>query len=264
MSAVGVTPNLALRKLRDGGLALGFGINHLRTVAAAQIAVATGYDWLMIDMEHGACSLDQATQIFIAALPTGVTPLARIGAEAFGDGTRALDNGAQGVIVPQVSSAYQARTLVQALRYTPLGSRGWGGLAPQFGFAPPAPGEAQAMLDRETLIIVVIETPEAVENAAAIAGVDGIDVLLVGASDLSVQLGIAGQVGAEPIQMAFQRVSDACREEGKIMGMGGVYDETWTRRYMAMGARFVAGGADHGFIMAGASQRARFLRGLTP
>ena len=254
--------NATLAKVREGGMALGFGVNHLRTVAAAQLAIAAGYDWLMVDMEHGACSVDAASQLCMAALATGITPLARIGAEAFGDGTRALDNGAQGVIVPQVSDVDRARALVRAFRYAPIGERGWGGLAPQFGFAPPPPAEAQMLLNRETLIVVVIETPEAVDNADAIAAVDGIDVLLVGAADLSTQLGIAGQVGADPIRSAFDRVAAACRASGKVMGMGGVYDETWTKRYLSLGARFVAGGADHGFLMSAATQRSRFLRGL--
>lgn len=257
-------PNRCLERLRAGETALGFGLFHLRTVAAAQLALTAGYDWLSIDMEHGAFSVHEATQISLAALNVGISPIVRIGpgTGAFGEGTRALDNGAQGLIIPQVSKGEEAAHIVQAFRYAPEGGRGWGGSAPQFGYAPPPVGEAQASLNRETLLVVVIETAEGVANAEAIAATPGIDVLLIGASDLSVDLGIAGKYDAPEIQQAFADVGAACRRHGKTLGMGGVYDETWTARYMALGARFVAGGADHGLLMSAAKSRAQFLRRL--
>ena len=113
--------NATIRKLRAGGLALGFGVHHLRTVAAGMIAAATGHDWLFIDMEHGAFSQDDVAQICIAALPTGITPIVRICAGALDQGTRALDNGAAGIIVPHVDTIDQARRIAAAFRYPPWG-----------------------------------------------------------------------------------------------------------------------------------------------
>ena len=89
-----LVPNHAKRRLAAGGLALGFGVNHLRTPAAGMIAAACGYDWLFIDMEHGAMSVDDATRMCIAALGQGVTPIVRCCKDALHEGTRALDNGA--------------------------------------------------------------------------------------------------------------------------------------------------------------------------
>jgi 2-keto-3-deoxy-L-rhamnonate aldolase RhmA len=113
--------NATMKKLRAGGIALGFGVHHLRTAAAGMIAAAAGHDWLFIDMEHGAFSQDDVAQICIAALPTGVTPIVRICAGALDEGTRALDNGAAGVIVPHVDTIDQARRIAAAFRYPPLG-----------------------------------------------------------------------------------------------------------------------------------------------
>src|ERR1700712_1359458 len=104
--------NTALRKMRAGELAIGFGLTHLRTSASALIAQATGYDWLFVDMEHGAFSTQEATQICLAALPTGVTPIVRVCAGAFDEGTRALDNGAMGLVIPHVDDAATARRMV--------------------------------------------------------------------------------------------------------------------------------------------------------
>jgi hypothetical protein len=103
--------NTTKNKLQKNELALGFGVHHLRTSATAMLAAASGHDWLFIDMEHGAISVHDATQLCIAALPTGVTPIVRICAGALDEGTRCLDNGALGVIVPHVDTAERAKEM---------------------------------------------------------------------------------------------------------------------------------------------------------
>src|SRR6266436_3946912 len=138
--------NATIRKLRAGGLALGFGVHHLRTAAAGMLAAAAGHDWLFIDMEHGAFSQNDVAQICIAALPTGVTPIVRICAGALDEGTRCLDNGALGVIVPHVDTAERAKEIARAFRYPPLGTRSWGGPPAPYGFRAPGNAEAQAAL----------------------------------------------------------------------------------------------------------------------
>jgi 2-keto-3-deoxy-L-rhamnonate aldolase RhmA len=133
----GIMPLVANRtkiKLKNNELALGFGVHHLRTGATAMLAAAADHDWLFIDMEHGAHSVHEATQLCIAALPTGVTPIVRICAGALDEGTRALDNGALGVIVPHVDTAERAKEIARAFRYPPLGTRSWGGPPAPYGF----------------------------------------------------------------------------------------------------------------------------------
>ncbi len=161
--------NATMKKLRAGGIALGFGVHHLRTAAAGMIAAAAGHDWLFIDMEHGAFSQDDVAQICIAALPTGVTPIVRICAGALDEGTRALDNGAAGVIVPHVDTIDQARRIAAAFRYPPLGSRSWGGPPALYGYKAPGNAEAQAAINPEILVVAMIESTEGLTNAAEIA-----------------------------------------------------------------------------------------------
>jgi len=122
--------------------------------------------------------------------------------------------------------------------------------------------EAQAAINDEILTVAMIESPQAVEGADAIAAVDGVDVLLIGTSDLSSELGIAGQAGHPKIVAAYERVAAACRKHGKILGMGGVYDEENASRYVGMGARFVLTGSDHSYIMTGANARTAFFTAL--
>jgi 2-keto-3-deoxy-L-rhamnonate aldolase RhmA len=254
--------NRTKRKMRDGGVALGFGVHHLRTAAAPTLAAASGHDWMFLDNEHGSFSVDQIAQLCLAALPIGVTPLVRVCAGAIDEATRALDNGALGIVMPHVDTAKEARRIAEAFRYPPQGRRSWGGPPAVYGFQPPAMAEAQRTINDEILTVVMIESPEAVKNSGDIAAVDGIDVLLIGTSDLSSELGIAGQMGHAKVIDAYEMVGAACKKHGKVLGMGGVYDEENASRYVGMGARFVLTGSDHSYILMGANTRSEFFGSL--
>lgn len=253
--------NTTKSKLKRGELALGFGVHHLRTSATAMLAAAADHDWLFIDMEHGAHSVHEATQLCIAALPSGITPIVRIAAGALDEGTRALDNGALGVIVPHVDTVERAREIAHAFRYPPLGHRSWGGPPAAYGFVAPGNAEAQAALNDAVLVVAMIESPQGVANAREIAAVDGIDALLIGTSDLTAEMGISGQIAHPRVAEAYASVGAACRQHGKALGMGGVYDKEAASRYIKGGARLVLSGSDHNFILAGAKARAEVLRG---
>jgi 2-keto-3-deoxy-L-rhamnonate aldolase RhmA len=252
----------ALHRIRNGALTLGLGVHHLRGAAVPMLAKAAGFDFLFIDAEHGAISTPEISQIAIAALGLGVAPIVRICAGALDEGTRALDNGALGLVVPHVDTPEEARRLVEAFRFAPMGHRSTGGSNPAFGYRPPPAAEAQRVLNAELLIVPMIETPRAVENAEAIAAIPGIDVLLVGTNDLALEMGISGELGHDRVREAYEKVGAACRRHNKVLGMGGVYDEELARRYMRLGARFVLGANDHGLLLNAATQRAQFLRGL--
>jgi 2-keto-3-deoxy-L-rhamnonate aldolase RhmA len=254
--------NATIRKLRAGGLALGFGVHHLRTAAAGMIAAATGHDWLFIDLEHGAFSQDDVAQICVAALPTGITPVVRICADAIDEGTRALDNGAAGIIVPHVDTVDQARGIAAAFRYPPLGSRSWGGPSALFGYRTPGAAEAQAAINQEILVVAMVESPEGVANAAGIAAVEGIDGLLIGTSDLTAAMGISGQILHPRVEDAYRSVGAACRKAGKFLGMGGVYEPDAMKHYIGLGAQFVLTGSDHAYMLAGANLKVASLRKL--
>jgi 2-keto-3-deoxy-L-rhamnonate aldolase RhmA len=251
----------ALQKIRSGQLMLGLGVHHLRGAATPLLAKAAGFDWLFIDSEHGVISAHDVSQICLAALPTGIAPIVRVCADALDEATRALDNGALGIVVPHVDTVAQARRLVEAFRFHPMGHRSAGGPPAQFGYRPPPAREMQAALNAEILVVAMIETPQAVEDADAIAGVEGIDGLLIGTNDLALEMGITGQVGHEKVQAAYAQVAQACRRHRKVLGMGGVYDQEWASRYIAMGASLVLAGSDHALLLDAATRRAEFLRG---
>jgi 2-keto-3-deoxy-L-rhamnonate aldolase RhmA len=257
-----ITRNVAKRKMLDGQMALGFQVYHLRSIATPLLAAASGHDFLFIDMEHGAFTVQEATQLCIAALPTGIAPLVRVCTGALDEGTRLLDNGAMGIIVPHVDTAAQAKRIADAFHYPPMGTRSWGGSPALYSYQAPDVGLAQREINDEILTTVMIESPEAVRNADEIAAVPGIDVLLFGSFDLTTELGIPGQMGHQKLIDAYQTVGDACRKHGKILGMGGINENEDARRFVGMGCKYVLTGSDHSYVIAGASAKADFMRGL--
>jgi len=257
-----IVHNVAKRKLRDGDIALGFGLHHLRSSAAPMLAAAAQHDFLFMDMEHGAFTVQEATQICIASLAAGIAPLVRVCAGALDEATRLLDNGAMGIVVPHVDTKAQAERVADAFHYPPMGHRSWGGPPPIYFYMPPHVSEAQAAINNEVLTVVMIESPEGVANAEGIASVEGIDVLLIGSFDLTAELGIPGQMNHPKLIDAYQAVGDACRKHGKALGMGGINDDENARRYIGMGSRFLTSGNDHSFIVSGSIERAKFFRDL--
>ena len=254
--------NHARRRMDAGELAVGIGLRQARTVDIGPIMKSCGYDWLFIDMEHNTMTLDTAAQISVAAQAAGITPVVRVHALALHDATRVLDGGALGVVVPHVDTPERAAEIVDWCKYPPVGHRSITGALPQLGFeATPIP-EATAVINAATLVVVMLETPLAIDNASAIAAVPGVDALLVGTNDLTIEMGIAGQIGHEKVAAAYERVLGACAAHGTYAGLGGVYRPDLMERYIGMGFRLVLAGNDLPFMAAAAKERSAFLRGL--
>ena len=254
--------NPARERLAKGELALGIGLRQARTVDIAAIMASGGFDWLFIDLEHGTMPLDIAVQICCAALTAGISPLVRVPSGQYALATRALDGGALGIVIPHVDTAEEAKVVVDRLKYPPLGHRSVAGPQPYLGFKPAPVGEATRTMNAETLVVVMLETPQAIANAGSIAAVPGIDVLLIGTNDLAMEMGIPGEFAHPEIARAYERVIAACRRHNKAPGMGGVYTEDLLAKYIGLGMRMILSGNDLSLIMTGASQKTKFLRGL--
>lgn len=136
------------------------------------------------------------------------------------------------------------------------------GLLPQVGFESLPLADVVLAINRETLVVIIIETKEGLENVDAIAAVPGIDVLLVGCNDLAGELGVTGQLGHAKIAAAIDTVCAACVKHGKYLGVGGVYDDALMKFYIQKGARFILSGSDLTFLIAGAKARTGMLRDI--
>lgn len=257
-----VVPNSAKRLLNEGGIAASFNAHRLRGSELGQLARACGFQWLLLDMEHSALDTTHAADICAAALPTGVTPIVRVPEMDLRLAARVLDSGAQGVIFPHVDTPEQAREIVSAIRFPPRGRRSltYGGPLLQYENVPPS--QALAELDAETLIAVMLETPEAIARADAIAAVEGVDVVMIGAQDLAASMGIPGEIAHPRLKAAFETMVGAARAHGKHAGMGGIYHEPLMEQFIKMGVRFLFGGADINYVLVGARKRAEFIRSV--
>jgi len=253
-------PNHALRQLREGKLAIGLGLRQARTVDIAQIARTCGYDWLFIDCEHSSIDLDNAAQIAAAALAVGISPLARVPGLEHWHASRLLDNGAQGIVFPHVDSADEARRAASACRYPPIGKRSMGGGLQQLGFASVPLPEAARIVNEETLVVVMIESPQAVAQCEEIAAVKGVDAVLIGTNDLCFEMGIPGQFNDPRVAEAYRKVIAACRKHGKFPGMGGMYTPELLERHIAMGVQLVLSGSDFSLLMQAGKARADLVR----
>ncbi len=252
--------NVAREKLEAGQLSLGVGVRMTRTVEIAKAMAVSGFDWLFLDMEHGVMSLEACAQISVAALDAGIAPIARVPYGQFSIATRALDNGAMGIVVPHIDTAAEARECVERLKYPPVGHRSMGGIGPHYGLRNASVGDAAKALNAANLTVVMLETPKAIENADEIAAVPGVDVLLIGTNDLCAEMGIHGDFGNDRVADAYSKMIAACQKHNKFPGMAGIYNETIMPRYIAMGARFILSGQDGQFMMAGATSRTGNLR----
>lgn len=253
--------NVAKDKLEAGDIALGVGLRQARTVDTAKIMKECGFDWLFIDMEHGTMDLDTAVQISVAAQPVGITPIVRVPGFQHYHATRILDGGAQGIVVPHVDDVATAKQMVANCKYPPVGHRSVAGNMPQLDFARVPMGEATEAINASTLLVVMLETPQAIANADAIAAVDGVDALLIGTNDLCMELGIPGQLDHKKVAESYEAMVAACRKHNKHPGMGGVYSTPLMKRYIDIGARLILAGGDLPLMMDGAKARVQALRG---
>ncbi|HEV8488404.1 MAG TPA: aldolase/citrate lyase family protein [Candidatus Limnocylindrales bacterium] len=225
---------------------------------SAELASRAGYDWLVIDLEHGAATEADLLLLLHAVEAGGATPLVRPqSGERLRIG-RALDMGARGIIVPRLNSAEEAREVVSFLRYPPEGVRGVALRArgADLGaFTHDRVGE----ISQRIVGLVQIESTGALADADAIAAIDGVDVLFVGPADLSHSLGVPGRF-TEPIYRdALTTVVAACRAHGKAAGIL-VYDPAVVSAHLELGFRFVGIGSDGAFIADGAGRSLAAVR----
>ena len=252
--------NLAKENFLNGGLSLGVGIRQSRTVDIGKIMAASDYDWLFIDMEHNSMDVDTASQISVAAQDAGICPVVRVPDFAHHHATRVLDCGAMGIVFPHVDDADTARKLVSYCLYPPKGHRSMTGSLPQLNFEKLPIPEVAKIINESMLVVIMLESPIAIDNVEEIASIPGVDVILIGTNDLCMEMGIPGDYSNPKIKEAYKKVIAACNKYNKTPGMGGVYNEELMSEYITMGMRFILSGSDLSFMMTAAQQRSKNLR----
>ena len=229
--------NTTKAKLNEGEVVFGAIITRYAP-DMVEIFGALGYDFVMIDCEHGPAGLDQVEHMVRAAESFGITPIARIPDHSDQTILRFLDRGLQGIIVPHVNTGEQAAAIGRASRYYPDGYRGMGGgRAQDYGIGV-SRDEATAWINSQVLVIPMVEDIEAVGNLDDILQVPGADVLHVAASDLGQSM---GNPGAAEVRRVMSEVIPRIRTSGKFVGVGGnnPADAAGVAEFINLGANFV-------------------------
>jgi 2-dehydro-3-deoxyglucarate aldolase len=218
--------------------------------SVAEILSDAGFDWLFVDGEHGPLATADILGI-LQAVGDRTPCLVRVPAAGEVAIKQVLDLGADGIIVPQVSSAAEAAQIVQWARYSPAGSRGVG-LARAHGYGRRFQEYIETANDR-TVVVVQAEHIRAVENIEAIVQVPGVDAVLLGPYDLSASMGKIGQIDDPAVVAAIERITTVCRAAKKPLGCFGVSAAS-VQQFMQQGYTLVTAGVDTLFLAQAAGQ----------
>lgn len=235
--------NHVKHQVQSGGVSIGTFLFEFPTTGIGRIAAQAGAEFAVFDMEHTGWSIETIRMLIATTGGTTMIPLVRIPATEYHFVARALDMGAMGLMVPMVESADQARAIVAAAKYPPLGRRGAAFTIAHDDYTSGDIVEKIHSANRETLLIAQIETVAGVRNVQAIAATSGIDVLWIGHFDLSNSLGIPGQFDHPQFHEAVTQVLAACHQHGKVPGFL-ASDIASGQKLLDQGFRMLAYGGD--------------------
>ncbi len=234
-------------KLDAGQLCLGVGIGL--TDPAVTEALGDSVDFFWIDLEHSPLSVEALVGHLISARATGTPALVRVPSGEIGTIKRVLDNGAQGIILPQAHSADDVRQFVSACRYPPLGTRGYGPRRPS-NYGRDGGVEYLARANRQLFVAAQIETVGAYQALDEILAIPTLDSLIVGPNDLSGSMGFPGQPRHPDVVKAIRTIAEKSRKAGKYVGIGMGADVDHALEAASLGVQWVQCGSDFGYMTA--------------
>jgi len=249
------------RRLRQGETLTGCWLNLGSSLTAEMVGMA-GFDWVLIDLEHGAGGETDVLHQLQALEHTPAAALVRVESAQRQRIHRILDMGAEGIMCPRINNAIEAAAVADGLHYPPDGSRGIAKMIRATGFGQNFPEYYKNAADN-ILGIIQIETAEVLHHLDAIAALAAIDVLFIGPSDLSMALGIFGQFDHPLYIDALKATVNAAQKAGKAVGIL-IADPDDFKRYREMGIRLIACGADGAFVANGARTMAGKLKAQLP
>ena len=248
-----MTINTAKRRMLEGKPAIGIALG-LGSTLAAEMVSAAGFDYVMVDNQHGAWDAESTMSAFRSICHGPAVPMARAEQNDFFAIGNLLDRGALGIVVPLVNSAEDAEAAARAVRYPPRGGRSWGPFGAEF-HGP----DYGSWIDDEVFLAVQIESAQAAECAEEILAVEGVDGCWIGPNDLARTMGVdlSTPEGAQAHKAAILGVLDACRKTNKIPGIyAGGDPEYWIEQ----GFLFVVVADDDGLLLGGARETLQKLR----
>ncbi|KAJ5948065.1 Pyruvate/Phosphoenolpyruvate kinase [Penicillium verhagenii] len=238
-------PNAFRTRILDGQVTPIMTIKYAIGNEVAMMAKMAGFHGVFIDMEHGAFSLREVSQLILACNYVGVSPVVRSPSKSHWHISRILDAGAAAVVIPHIESVQEVRDIVHHAKYAPIGARGCTNNQPAFNFQHIPTLKQNEALNSQTMLIPMIETPGAVDLAEDILAIDGVDGILIGSNDLTTDLGIPGQYD-DPLYLdSVIKIINAGKKYGKPIGVGGIAGRLdLLERWFTLGATWSLSGQD--------------------
>ncbi len=254
-----IPPNKLKGALKNGKTVFGTMLVEIRQPSVMQLLANSGFDFVLIDNEHGPFTVETIADLSRAAQQLGVTPIVRVPEIAYAHITQALDGGAQGIMIPRVTNAQQVADAVSIMKYPPMGRRGSVVARGHTEFKSGNVAEALSTANDESMLVVQIETAEALAHLDDILSVKGVDAALVGPTDLSVALGVSGQMDSPTLISAIEKTLEACRKLRVIpaIHMNDIDAAAqWTKR----GMKIVSFNSEAGLMMQSGHQAVAMMK----
>lgn len=240
--------NQTRERLARGETVFGCGLQVYRSAEIPRAFAAAGFDYVFIDMEHGAYDLETVQDMIAACNMAGITPIVRVGELLYSLVARLLDAGAQGIILPRVEDPKLLAEAMSWMRFPPVGKRGYGVNPTIVSYEGHTFAEIIEHQNRNTVSVVQFETRVAMERADELLSVPGVDIAMVGPADLSISLGVPGDFENPLMISTIGALIEKCNRHGVVPGIqtrSVAMAKAWAER----GMRFVGAGAEHGLLL---------------
>ncbi len=254
-----VRVNTVKRALKQGQVQLGCSFFQLRSPDVVRALAAAGLDWMFFDAEHGAFDLETLQDLMRVAVGEGMCPILRVADLQYALIARALDCGAQGVLLPRVESPELLEKAVSWTRFPPMGLRGYGLGPPHLEYEAVTIADAIAHVNANVMVVLQIETRTALERIDELLAVSNIDAVLIGPADLSISLGVPGQFDHPQLVAAVETIRDRCERAGIAPGMH-FRSLDLAKRWRERGIRFLSCNSELGFLLDKASETVAALK----
>lgn len=245
-------------KLRGEKVLPGTMISEIATPNIARILRACGFEFIIIDCEHGYFDLSQVAAIVGISNGIGLSVIIRLPDSRRELITKFMDMGADGLLLPMTSSAADIRPVVRYAKYAPLGERGISTQRAHTNYSPPPLASYMASANRNTVIFAQIETRQGVRNASEILGTDGVDGVFVGPNDLAGDCGVPGEIDAPIVGQCIASVVKSAKQTGKYSGII-TGDIELIKTWRAQGMSVFSCNSEIGMLMNAAKKVAQFL-----
>jgi 2-keto-3-deoxy-L-rhamnonate aldolase RhmA len=255
-----IPDNRAKASLAEGRLLVGLMLAEIRQASVMQLLANAGFDFVIIDNEHGAFSTETIADLSRMARILGVTPIVRVPDLAYPYLAQSLDSGAQGIMLPRVTGPDQVHAALEIIKYPPIGKRGCAFNRGHTDFRAGPLGENMAKANETSLLLIQVETRGALESVDVIAAIPGVDVLFIGPTDLSIALDVPGQADAPVMVEAIESVLAAGRRHNVTTAIQ-ANDLAYAKRWAAAGMQMISYSSETGLLTSAGAAGVQAIRG---